>query len=123
MIQIEIARDPRLNLETKRLLLRPFQLTDAANVRRLEGAIRVSEQLSRMPHPYPEGRAEESIDGQRAEYKAGKNLNFAITLKESEELMGSIGLHPKEDLFALKSAAGSAFPIGGRATPPKRSLR
>lgn len=114
MIQLMTARDPRPTLETERLLLRPFQLTDAVDVRRLIGDIRVSRNLSLVPHPYPEGLAEEWISGQRADYEAGKNLNFAMTLKNSGELMGSIGLHPKEDLLRAEVGYWVGVPYWGK---------
>ena len=104
MITLVTDNDTRPFLETERMLLRPFQMSDALDVRRLAGDIRVAEQLARMPHPYPAGVAEEWISGQRAEYEAGTNLNFAITLKVSSELMGSIGFVLKED--RLRSEIG-----------------
>ena len=114
MITLVKARDPRPTLETERLLLRPFQMSDALEVRRLGGDIRVAENLSQMPHPYPEGRAEEWISGQQADYEAGKNLNFAITLKETGALMGSIGLHPKEDLLRAEIGYWVGVPFWGK---------
>ncbi|MGJ8726239.1 MAG: GNAT family N-acetyltransferase [Roseibacillus sp.] len=104
MITLVKAKDLRPILETERLLLRPLEMNDAADVRRLVGDIRVAENLGLVPHPYPEGLAEEWISGQRAEYEAGRHLTFAITTKATNELMGVISLHPKEDL--LRASVG-----------------
>ena len=97
-MKIEIKQP---TLETERLLLRPFRRRDAADVQRLAGDVKISECLSQVPHPYPDGLAEEWIAGLPEAYKEGRNLNFAMTLKNSGELMGSIGLHPKEDLLRM----------------------
>lgn len=108
------AKDLRPSMETERLLLRPFQLRDAADVSRLAGDERVAENLSRIPHPYLEGQAEEWISTQATDYKAGKNLNFAITLKSTGELMGSIGLHPREDLLRAEVGYWIGVPYWGK---------
>ena len=114
MIKQMTAKDLRPTLETERLILRPFQHEDGADVRRLGGDIRISGQLSRMPHPYPEGLAEKWIAGQAADYAAGTNLNFAITHKSTGELMGSIGLHPKEDLLRAEVGYWVGVPYWGK---------
>ena len=113
MIKLIRAKDLRPTLETARLILRPFQVDDADDVRRLAGDIRISKQLSRMPHPYSEGIAEEWILAHEADYRAGKSLNFAITLKRTGELMGSIGLHPKEDLLRAEVGYWVGVPYWG----------
>ena len=114
MITIVKEKDLRPTFETERLILRPFRLSDAPDVRRLGGDIRVSEQLSRMPHPYPEGLAEEWISSQEASYAAGATLNFAITLKRTGALMGSIGLHPREDLLRAEVGYWVGVPYWGK---------
>ncbi|MFC0017687.1 GNAT family N-acetyltransferase [Roseibacillus persicicus] len=114
MIQLMTARDPRPTLETERLLLRPFQRNDAAEVRRLVGDIRVARNLSLVPHPYPEGLAETWIEGQRAAYEAGTHLTFAITLKGTGAVMGAISLHPKEDLLRAEVGYWVGVPFWGK---------
>ena len=111
MITLANAKDLRPTLETERLLLRPLEMNDAADVHRLVGDIRVAENLSIVPHPYPEGLAEKWISGQRAEYEAGTHLTFAITLKATEDFAGVISLHPKEDLLRAEVGywVGSSF--------------
>lgn len=79
-------------LQTPRLLLRPFVITDAKNVQRLAGAREVADTTLLIPHPYPDGAAEQFIDGARADFEKGENYIFAVTLRATDELCGSMGL-------------------------------
>jgi len=79
-------------LTTARLVLRPFALTDAADVQRLAGARQVADTTLLIPHPYPDGAAEQFIAGTHAELEKGENYVLAITLRTTGELCGSIGL-------------------------------
>lgn len=73
---------------TERLLLRPFTLADAPAVQRLAGAREIALNTLLIPYPYPEGAAEAWISKPRDPH----DINFAITLRESGELVGAIGL-------------------------------
>lgn len=79
-------------LETGRLYLRPFTLADACEVQKMAGEREVAAMTYRLPHPYPDGMAEEWIRGQEALYRSGREVVFAVTLKPSGQLLGSIGL-------------------------------
>jgi RimJ/RimL family protein N-acetyltransferase len=79
-------------LTTSRLVLRPFALTDAPAVQRLAGAREIADTTLLIPHPYPDGAAEQFIAGTHAEREKGENYVFAITLRASGELCGSMGL-------------------------------
>jgi len=79
-------------LITKRLILRPFTLDDAPDVQRLAGAPEIANTTLLIPHPYPDGAAEEWINTHAAAFAENKNANFAITLKATKELIGAIGL-------------------------------
>lgn len=48
-------------LETQRLILRPFSLDDAADVKRLAGERVIAENTYSVPHPYESGVAEKWI--------------------------------------------------------------
>ena len=79
-------------LETDRLILRPFTLDDAPVVRELAGAHEVASTTFTIPHPYPQGHAEEWI-GAHAELAAkGIIYVFAVVRKADRALMGSIGI-------------------------------
>jgi [ribosomal protein S5]-alanine N-acetyltransferase len=90
-------------LTTSRLVLRPFALTDAPAVQRLAGAREVADTTLLIPHPYPDGAAEEFIAATHSEFEKGENYVFGITLRATGELCGSIGLrvaaqHERGDL-------------------------
>lgn len=83
---------PQPSLETERLLLRAFTLADAPAVQDLAGAIEIASTTLRIPHPYEEGMAEawiRSLDPVREE---GTEIIFAITERETDLLVGAMGL-------------------------------
>lgn len=80
-------------LETERLLLRPFTLTDAPRVRELAGVPAIADTTLNIPHPYKEGMAEEWIATHLPKYKTGEQVDLAIMEKESSDLIGAIGLN------------------------------
>lgn len=79
-------------LSTSRLLLRPFHLSDAAEVQRLAGAREIAATTAGIPHPYPDGAAEAWFKIQEEERQAGTSLVYAICLKSSGALLGAIGV-------------------------------
>jgi [ribosomal protein S5]-alanine N-acetyltransferase len=85
-----MSSQPRLT--TARLVLRPFSLSDAADVQRLAGDRSVADTTLRIPHPYLDGAAEEWIATHVPGFEAGTLADFAITLRSSGELLGTIGL-------------------------------
>jgi len=87
----------RPTLTTERLLLRPFDISDAADARRLAGEREIATTTLRIPHPYPEGAAEEWIGTHQHDFDEGRGVEFAVTDRESGELIGSIGLRIDRD--------------------------
>jgi RimJ/RimL family protein N-acetyltransferase len=79
-------------LETGRLLLRPFTLSDAPDVKRLAGDRAIADTTLNIPHPYEDGMAEKWIATHQPQFEAGKLANFAITLRDTAELTGAVGL-------------------------------
>jgi len=82
----------RPSLETSRLILRPFALSDAADVQRLAGAREIASTTLLIPYPYEDGIAEEWIGKQQETFEKGKNVTCAVTLKEDGTLVGAVGL-------------------------------
>jgi RimJ/RimL family protein N-acetyltransferase len=79
-------------LQTERLILRPFELTDGEDVRRLAGDRAIADTTLQIPHPYEVGMAEEWILTRRPKFEAGEEVVFAIVLRETGELIGAMGL-------------------------------
>jgi RimJ/RimL family protein N-acetyltransferase len=109
-------------IETPRLVLRAFDLTDASTVQRLAGAKEIANATALIPHPYPDGVAEQWIATHAAEWAAHRQLALAITLKPTGELIGAIGLTIAE-AHARNSATGSACRSGDTASPPRPRAR
>jgi RimJ/RimL family protein N-acetyltransferase len=75
------------------LTLRPFTLADAPLVHRLAGAYEVALNTLMIPHPYPEGAAEEWIATHQEAFDANAIHHFAI---DDGQLCGAIGLIMKD---------------------------
>lgn len=82
----------RPTLQTSRLILRPFELTDAPGVQNLAGAREIAFNTGAVSHPYEDGMAEKWISTHQEKFEQGKLVNFAIVKKETIELCGAIGL-------------------------------
>ena len=83
---------PQPTLETERLILRPFRLTDAADVQRLAGDRAIAETTATIPHPYPDGAAEAWIAAHPDRFASGDSVTFALTRRDDGALLGAIGL-------------------------------
>jgi ribosomal-protein-alanine N-acetyltransferase len=67
------------NIETERLLLRPFQIADAPDVQRLAGEKAIASTTLTMPHPYEDGMAEAWIGGHQQRFELKEEVVYAIT--------------------------------------------
>lgn len=81
-------------LNTDRLVLRSLRAGDAARVRALCGNWKVARMLARVPHPYPDGLAEEWIGAQAALWTNGEAYMFAVTL--DGDVIGIVGLEGED---------------------------
>lgn len=79
-------------LETERLSLRPFLLSDASDVQRLAGNWAIADTTLNVPHPYEDGMAEAWISAHQPGFESGDLAVFAITLKSGNELVGAVSL-------------------------------
>lgn len=82
----------RPTLNTERLILRPFELTDAPDVKRYASAKEIAGVTLNIPHPYEDGMAEEWINSHQPAFEAGKLASFAIVLRGSGEFIGAMGI-------------------------------
>jgi RimJ/RimL family protein N-acetyltransferase len=79
-------------LQTARLVLRPFALTDAKVVQRLAGDRLIAATTAAIPHPYGDGMAEAWIATHAEDLKNEKGVHFAVTLASTGDLIGACGL-------------------------------
>lgn len=84
------SRQP--TIQTDRLLLRPFRLSDGPDVQRLAGDYAIADTTLNMPHPYEDGVAEDWIATHPEHFASGDSATFAITLRETDDLVGAISL-------------------------------
>ncbi|CAE6752307.1 MAG: GNAT family N-acetyltransferase [Nitrospira sp.] len=78
-------------IRTERLLLRPFQTTDAEAMHHLAGTRAVAAGTF-LPHPMDRQAALSWITERVEEQAAGRGVTFAITLAESGQVIGAIGM-------------------------------
>ena len=84
-------------LSSPRLVLRPFHLADSSRVQALAGHPDVAATTADIPHPYPDGAAEEWISGHAAAWAERSGAVFAITLAEARILVGAMALMKMTD--------------------------
>lgn len=80
-------------IQTERLTLRPFRLSDAADVQRMAGDREVAKMTLNIPYPYEDGMAETWIQAQPEQCDKDHAVVFAIASAENDRLIGAIGLH------------------------------
>lgn len=80
------------DLHSVRLLLRHFTRSDAHDVARYVGDKEIAATTLSIPHPYSLEMAVEWIDTHAELYARGESINFAITLADTHQLIGAIGL-------------------------------
>ncbi|WP_062269693.1 GNAT family N-acetyltransferase [Endozoicomonas arenosclerae] len=79
-------------ITTDRLLLRAFTLEDSLRVKELAGEKEVARMTENIPHPYPDGLAEEWIGRHEILRENQQAFVFAITLQSNGELLGTVSL-------------------------------
>jgi len=107
-----------LKLETARLDLRMFELSDAAAVQQLAGSQEVARTTLAVPHPYPDGAAETWIEAVRQSSGSGDHYAFAMITKDEGTLIGnmSMGVARKHNRAELAYWVGVPYWGRGYAT-------
>ncbi len=77
-------------IDTARLRLRPFASTDATELQRLAGAREVAAMTMNIPHPYPDGAAEEWIVVQAEKWQRSELLALAIEVLDTRAFVGTV---------------------------------
>jgi len=85
-----MAQQPTLT--TERLILRPYELSDAADIQRLAGAREIAATTSAIPHPYEDGMAQEWIRPHQERFDEGTEVHFALVDKVKKTFIGGMGL-------------------------------
>lgn len=96
------------SLQTRRLILRPFNISDASVVQSLVEVKEIADTTLHIPHPYPDGVAEEWISTHARRFGDGESAVFAIVERDHGILVGSIGL----DISSSNSSAEMGYWIG-----------
>ncbi|HYF04493.1 MAG TPA: GNAT family N-acetyltransferase [Patescibacteria group bacterium] len=111
-------------LYTERLILRPMTLDDAPRIKELAGAREIAETTANIPHPYEDGMAEEFIRPHAENYAAGTQAVFAITLRETGELIGAVGLmiKPQDENAEMGYWLGKEYWNRGYVTEAAREV-
>jgi RimJ/RimL family protein N-acetyltransferase len=82
----------RPELRTRRLRLRPPRAADAGRIQALAGARLIADTTASIPHPYPDGAAEDWIDDRRRAWRRDRSLALVVTPGEDEPPIGVVSL-------------------------------
>ena len=80
------------SINTRNLVLRPFEQSDATHVQSLAGDSHIAEMTENIPHPYDDGMAENWIETLNPAWEMKKSATFAICSGTHAELLGCCGL-------------------------------
>lgn len=111
-------QDTRPTIETRRLILRPFQASDAEEQQVLINDKEIAANTRSIEFPYPDGAAVKWIEQHPQLWLDGKSAIFAICLKNDDQLAGAIGLEisPQDENAELGYWIGRKYWNQGIAT-------
>lgn len=81
-----------MEIETARLRLRSLRDADLADLLALINNWEIARWVSSVPHPYTEADGREWIARVQQDHATGHPRRFAIALKETDRLIGGVGL-------------------------------
>jgi [ribosomal protein S5]-alanine N-acetyltransferase len=82
-----------VTIETARLRMRPLRDEDLADLVKLIGNWEVARWTASVPYPYTEADGQEWIALVQQDHASGLPRSFAIALKETDRLIGGVGLN------------------------------
>jgi [ribosomal protein S5]-alanine N-acetyltransferase len=103
-----VVEADQARIETDRLLLRPFDIADAPVVQRELSRVEMARMLA-IPHPYPEDGATTWIAT-----SARPGRDFAIVLRETNEVIGGITLYENQQHRRAELGYWCAIDFWGR---------
>lgn len=111
-------------LRTKRLTLRPFNLTDADEVQRMASNYELYKTTLNIPHPYEEGMAEAWISSHDADLTERHLVTLALVRTEDNQLVGSLtlGMMPKRKIGEIGYWIGQEFWNQGYGTEASQAI-
>jgi [ribosomal protein S5]-alanine N-acetyltransferase len=111
-----------LPLQTQRLTLRPYTLADIPALVPLIGAREVAATTLRIPHPYTEEIAHAFIALAEKDEVSGQCMRRAITLRQTGELCGGIGLQIEAEHRRAELGYWIGVPYWGRGYATEASM-
>jgi len=81
-----------MQIETRRLLIRPYEVEDSESLVKLIGDPVIAATTLNIPHPYTIKDAHDFIGKQESDRNCNRSLNLAIIDKGTQTLVGGIGL-------------------------------
>jgi ribosomal-protein-alanine N-acetyltransferase len=82
----------RPTIHTDRLTLRPFEMSDASAVAAFCADKDIAANTLFIPHPYALADAEAWLQNHQETFDGGRDIQFAVTLNSTGELIGAMGL-------------------------------
>lgn len=80
------------NLNTARLVLRPYVIQDAPTVQSMLEDRRIAAMCASIPWPYPPGAAEEWLGTHEVHHDQLTGVIFAVTRRQDDVLLGTVSL-------------------------------
>jgi 8-oxo-dGTP diphosphatase len=102
--------------------LRPPEACDVPTIVAFIGDYDVAKNLSTVPHPYAEADAHAWLAKAAAGLAKGTDYSFAVTLRETGEHIGTIGLHLKDTGNEFGYWFGKPYWKNGYATEAARRI-
>ena len=101
-------------IETERLVLRPYSLSDAPVVHAMCDDPAIAGTTLAIPHPYPDGAAEQWISTHAENLRQGTEVVLAITLRRQKTTAESSA--PYRSVNVLPRLKTARYPVTGKET-------